>query len=233
MPARDIRTAVRKPAAAPAPTAPELKDRQLRDHLGLVAEMTRVFAASHDVRTVASSAIERITLHLGAEAASMFLLDDEERVLICTACCGPVDITGLRVPAGIGIVGRSVTLQEGQMVRDVRADPDFGGAIDAKTGFTTRSILVAPLSVGRDSIGAIEIINKASGDGLFDADDLALLETLARAAALAIHNSRLAERLVLQERERAELALAAEIQRDLLPHAGAHGFPIHGINIPA
>ena len=233
MPARDIRTAIRKPTSAPASAPLAAKDHQLRDHLSLVAEMTRVFATSQDVRTVASSAIERITLHMGAEAASMFLLDDEERVLICTACYGPVDITGLRIPAGIGIVGRSVTLQEGQMVRDVRNDADFGSAIDAKTGFTTRSILVAPLNVSRETIGAIEIINKASGDGLFDADDLALLETLARAAALAIHNSRLAERLVQQERERAELALAAEIQRDLLPHAGAHGFPIHGINIPA
>jgi sigma-B regulation protein RsbU (phosphoserine phosphatase) len=62
---------------------------------------------------------------------------------------------------------------------------------------------------------------------------LSLLHTLSRAAALAINNLRLAERLVEQERERHELELASEIQRDLLPQPSAKDFPIHGINIPA
>jgi sigma-B regulation protein RsbU (phosphoserine phosphatase) len=224
---RDAASAARRTAPAPVPE-PEIKD-----HLGLIAEMTRVFAASHDARTVAATALERITLHVGAEAASLFLLTDDRATLVCTACYGPVDITGLRIPATSGIVGRAVQRQQGQIIRDVREDSDFGSAVDAKTGFTTRSILVAPLSVGRDHLGAIEIINKAGGDGLFAADDLVLLETLARAAALAIHNSRLTERLVQQERERHELELAAEIQRDLLPSAAERGFPVHGINIPA
>jgi sigma-B regulation protein RsbU (phosphoserine phosphatase) len=38
---------------------------------------------------------------------------------------------------------------------------------------------------------------------------------------------------VQQERERHELELAAEIQRDLLPGTPESGFPIHGLNIPA
>lgn len=67
----------------------------------------------------------------------------------------------------------------------------------------------------------------------FSADDLALLHTLSRAAALAIHNLRLAERLVEQERERHELELASEIQHDFLPQPSAKDFPIHGINILA
>ena len=228
MPSRDAASAARR--AAPTEALPP---EPIKDHRGLIAEMTRVFAASHDAHTVAATALERITLHVGAEAASLFLLTDDVETLVCTACYGPVDITGLRIPANAGIVGRAVLRQEGLIIRDVRNDADFGSAIDAKTGFTTRSILVTPLSVGRDQLGAIEIINKASGDGLFSPDDLTLLETLGRAAALAIHNTRLTERLVAQERERHELELAAEIQRDLLPGAGAHDFPIHGINIPA
>ena len=67
----------------------------------------------------------------------------------------------------------------------------------------------------------------------FSADDLALLHTLSRAAALAIHNLRLAERLVEQERERHELELASEIQHDFLPQPSAKDFPLHGINILA
>ena len=119
------------------------------------------------------------------------------------------------------------------MVRDVSEDADFGAAVDAKTGFTARSLLVAPLAIGGDCLGAIEIINRIDGDGLFTADDLVLLETLARAAALAISNFRLNERIVAKEREQHELELAAEIQRDLLPQPSSRDFPIHGINIPA
>ena len=205
----------------------------MQDHLRLIAEMTREFTASHDYKTIAQSALERITKYIGAEAASLFLLADAGDTLACSACYGPVDITGLRISAKTGVVGRAVQTREGSMVRDVSQDADFGAAVDAKTGFKTRSLLVAPLAIGQDCIGAIEIINRLDGDGLFTADDLVLLETLARAAALAINNFRLTEKIVAQERQQHELELAAEIQRDLLPQPSSRDFPIHGINIPA
>jgi len=218
--------------AAPSPTQP-LSASQVKDHLSLIAEMTLVFSESHSFETVAKSALERITKHVGAEAASLFMLDDQGQVLVCTACYGPVDITGMKIASTAGIVGRAVQQQEAQIVRDVREDSDFGAMVDAKTGFVTKSILVAPLTVGRERLGAIEVINKLEGDQLFSANDLALLHTLSRAAALAINNLRLADRLVQQERERHELELASEIQRDLLPQPSAKDFPIHGINVPA
>jgi phosphoserine phosphatase RsbU/P len=220
-------------AALPVPPPPPLSATQVKDHLSLIAEMTLVFSESHSFETVAKSALERIAKHVGAEASSLFMLDDHGRSLVCTACYGPVDITGMHIPITVGIVGRAVQRQEAQIVRDVGVDADFGAMVDAKTGFVTKSILVAPLTVGRQRLGAIEVINKTGGDQLFSTDDLALLHTLSRAAALAIHNLRLAERLVEQERERHELELASEIQRDLLPQPSAKDFPIHGINIPA
>ncbi len=204
-----------------------------QDHLRLIAEMTREFTASHDYKTIAQTSLERITKYMSAEAASLFLVGDTGDTLACSACYGPVDITGLRISAKSGIVGRAVQTRQGTMVRDVRDDADFGAGVDAKTGFQTRSLLVAPLSIGHDCLGAIEIINRIGGDGLFNQDDLVLLETLARAAALAINNFRLTAKIVQQEREQHELELAAEIQRDLLPRPSSRDFPIHGINIPA
>ncbi len=223
------------PASAQTPAKIEAVEgaRTMQDHLRLIAEMTREFTASADYKTIAQSALERITKYIGAEAASLFLLADAGDTLACSACYGPVDITGLRISARTGVVGRAVQTRLGTMVRNVSEDPDFGAAVDAKTGFTTRSLLVAPLSIGNDCLGAIEIINRLGGDGLFTTDDLVLLETLARAAALAITNSRLTGKIVQQERERHELELAAEIQRDLLPQPRGRDFPIHGINIAA
>jgi len=220
------------PAAAQTP-GPGERGHGMQDHLRLIAEMTREFTASHDYKTIVHSALERITKYVGAEAASLFLLTDHGETLACSACYGPVDITGLRISAKSGVVGRSVQSREGALVRDVAEDADFGKNVDAKTGFKTRSLLVAPLTIGQDCLGAIEIINRVGGDGLFTAEDLVLLETLARAAALAINNFRLTEQIVQQERERHELELASEIQRDLLPQPAGRDFPIHGINIPA
>ena len=207
--------------------------RGVRDHLGLLAEMTREFTASSDYKTVAYSALERITKYMGAEAASLFLVSDNGEALVCSACYGPVDITGLNIDANTGVVGRAVSAREGALVRDVSEISDFGSGVDAKTGFKTRSLLVAPLVIGQECLGAIEIINRIGGDGLFNAEDLLLLETLAGAAALAINNFRLTHIIVQQERNQLELELAAEIQRDLLPRPSSRDFPIHGINIPA
>lgn len=210
-------------------------DREVfANHMALIAEMTREFSASRDSQTVSRHGLARITTFLGAEASSLFLIDEDGHDLVCAACFGPVDVTGLRIPLRKGIVGRAVVLNKTQMVRDARHDPDFGGQdIAAATGFVTKSVLVAPLSLGDERLGAIEIINKASGDGLFDEHDRTLLEVLAGSAALAIDNFRLTQRLVEQERSRHELTLAAEIQRSLLPGEAPPDYPVHGVNVPA
>lgn len=210
-----------------------VEQAKVRNHLGLIAAMTREFTATRDAGNVAQTGLERITTYVGAEASSLFLIDDNGKELVCTACFGPVDITGLRIPADSGIVGRAYHDQVGQMVRDVSQDEDFGAMVDEQTGFTTKSILCAPLSLGEECLGCIEIINKNTGDGLFDADDLTLLETMAGAAALAIHNFRLTQQVVTQERERHEVELAAQIQRQLLPPSEGPDFPVHGINMAA
>ena len=206
---------------------------EVQGHLGLIAAMTREFTATRDADVMAKTGLERITKYVGAEAASLFLIDDNGKELVCSACSGPVDITGLRIPADAGIVGRVYNGRSGQMVRDVTKDADFGAMVDEQTGFTTKSILCAPLSLGDDCLGCIEIINKNTGDGLFETDDLTLLETLAGAATLAIHNFRLTQQVVTQERERHELELAAQIQRQLLPPDGGAEFRVHGINMAA
>lgn len=202
-------------------------------NLALLAAMTRGFARSGDFVEMVRAGLERITERLGAEASSLFLLDGAAREIVCFACHGPVDIAGLRLPWGTGIVGRCIAEDTAQMVRDVRADPAFAGAaVDAATGFATRSILVAPLSVGEERLGAIEIINKVDGDPLFTPEDQGLLEALCGAAALAISNMRLTARLVEQERLAREVELAAAIQRGLLPGPAAADFPIHGAMRP-
>jgi len=203
------------------------------DTVELLSEMSRDFAASMDIVETLRKALARITSYLDAEAGSLFLLENDDTELVCVACDGPVDITGLRIPAEQGIVGSCIRDNICQMVRDVAENPDFAAEIDAQTGFTTRSILCSPMSVKEQRIGAIEVLNKKCGNGLFEENDRHVLQALSSSAALAILNARMAEELVEQEKLRRELELAAEIQRGLLPERQPSPFPVCGVNFPA
>lgn len=207
--------------------------RSVDEQLSLLAEMAQSFASSLDINETLTNAIEKFILYLNAEAASIFLLENDNSELVCRGCAGPVDITGLRLPATAGIVGKTVMSRRSQIVRDVSKDPDFAQNVDKDTGFVTRSILCAPLIVQDECIGALELINKRGGDGLFDDRDKNFLLALASAGALAIHNARMADKLVEQERLQKELELAREIQESLLPTAPEESFPVQGINVPA
>lgn len=199
----------------------------------MLAELAQDFASSLDVEETLQHAVDRIIRHLRAEAASIFLLDEGGRSLVCRKCAGPVDITGLRLRKDEGIVGKAVRTGRVQIVRDASKHANFAADVDQGTGFVTRSILCAPLTVRGETIGALELMNKRSGDGLFASADVHLAMTVAAAAALAIHNARMAAALVEQERVRKELELAREIQLSLLPGDDGEDLPIYGVNVPA
>ena len=206
----------------------------LEDQLGLLADITQSFAHSLNIKETLHHAMEKFMEYLDAEASSIFLLENENRELVCRECAGPVDILGLRLPASKGIVGKAVSSKICQMVRDVSRDRNFAHHVDEETGFITRSILCVPLLISSDCIGALELINKRSGNGLFADQDKHFATVLASAAALAIHNARMADNLVEQERMRKELELAREIQLSLLPDEPEdESFPISGLNVPA
>jgi sigma-B regulation protein RsbU (phosphoserine phosphatase) len=199
----------------------------------LLAEMTQHFGHSADLEATLGRALGSIAAHVGAEAGSLWLLDPEARELACEASVGPHPITGLRLPANEGIVGKSVRENACQSVLDVAQDPDFSQRMDEQSGFVTRSILCAPMSFSNQVIGAVELINKGSGDGRFRESDAHLLQVLASSAGLAIANARLAAAQIEHERVRRELELAAEIQRNLLPTPRGAPFPVYGVNVPA
>lgn len=205
----------------------------LSDQVNLLASMAAEFANTLDVDETLLKALHHITDFLKAEGGAVFLLDEATQVISCVACYGATEITGLKLENGQGIVGSCVTNNQGALVRDVHNDANFYAAVDDQTGFITRSILCAPLSVKDGCVGAIELVNKKNPDDLFNETDLKVLETLAASAALAVINARMAKALVEQERVKRELELAAEIQRRFLPDdstAEDAKLPISGIN---
>jgi len=211
---------------------PHALPANLADDLDLIAEMTADFARSLDIEETLRIGITHITSRMEAEAASIFLMEPESGDLVCRACSGPTDVTGLRLVKGQGIVWRAVNRNATELVRDTGDDPDFAHQVDGKTGFITRSVLCAPMSVRDERLGAIELFNKKGG-GSFDSADRRVLQALAASAALALINARQAAAMAEQQVMRRELALAADIQRAMLPPERPAEFPIHGINLAA
>ena len=199
----------------------------------LLARMTQAFADTLDIERTFELALATIVDELGAEAGSLWLIEDQAQELTCRASVGPKNITGLTLPVGEGIVGRSVRENACQAILDAPREVDFARTVDARSGFETRSLLCAPMSVRDEPLGAIELVNKRGGDGRFAAEDAQLLQALASSAGLAIANARMASALVEHERVQRELELAAEIQRSLLPGPRPTSFPLYGLNIPA
>jgi len=199
----------------------------------LLAEMSQDFAGALGLHSTLERALASIAAHVGAEAGSLWLVEESGRNVACLASVGSNPITGMRLSVDEGIVGRSVRDNVCQTVLDVRRDPHFSARVDQESGLRTRSLLVAPMSVSDEVLGAIELINKRTGDGCFSEADAHLLQVLSSSAGLAIANARLTAAQLESERVRRDLELAAEIQRSLLPAARPSGFPLHGLNIPA
>ena len=203
------------------------------EQLTLLAEISQNFSSSLDISQTLQNAIERFMQYLNSEAASIFLLENKGSKLVCVRCAGPVDITGITIPSGKGIIGNAINTRKSQMIRDAQSDPNFSKLVDADSGFRTLSILAVPLVVNNKCIGALELINKKNND-LFNEHDESISMVLASYAALAIHNARMADALVEKERMRKELELAREIQVGLLPKDDdSITFPIRGMNVPA
>lgn len=198
------------------------------EEIGILADFSHAFAASLDVGETLRRAVAQIAEHMNAEAAAVFLVDGAAGDIECRACAGPVDVVGMRVQLGRGIVGRAIAENRVQLVRDTSLDPDFLGN---RNGFNTRSILCAPLHTADGAIGALQVLNKRDGQ-LFDSHDADVLRLLAVPTALALNNARLTRELVEQNRIKREFQLARQMQKTLLP-TRRKDFPMTALNLPA
>src|SRR5262249_43180188 len=85
---------------------------------------------------------------------------------------------------------------------------------DALTRIKTR--LLAPIR-SKDQLVGVVSLGQCLARHEYDATDKEMLMSVGGQLALVIENSRLTERIVADDKLRRELALAAEVQRRLLP----------------
>ncbi|MGB0966489.1 MAG: PP2C family protein-serine/threonine phosphatase, partial [Litorivicinus sp.] len=202
------------------------------NHLQLLSDMSHAFATSTDLNRTLSDALADIAESIGVEAGSLFLLNEARDQLVCLAAYGPTDIKGMRVPTGKGVIGKAVETRQAS-ITDARQSTDFTGHVDRRTQFQTRMLLTAPLLSGERCLGAVQLINPIPSSRVFDQSSLEALRVLSNAAALALRNAHLTQRLVGQAKMQAELDLAREVQNALLTLQAPEPEKMAGINLAA
>ena len=160
---------------------------KLQQDLALEASIDRVLA-----RIVATA------LHmLDCERATLYVLDPGKNEL-WSRVLTESELKEIRLP----LDGRSLAAEVARSGRLLRIDapyedPRFDPSVDARTGFRTRSMLVAPIDA-RDHrrLGVLQAVNDR--EGIFQEDDERFIQALAGAAGVALEFVELSEELAAE-----------------------------------
>jgi len=172
------------------------------NELDTLKEIGNTLAIStFDIDKVLQYAMDMIRVVMNVEAGSLFLLHDGELDFKITFGRDIDKLKQFRIKLGQGIAGCVASQGKSLIVNDITQSPHFFPEIDKKTGFQTRSVLCIPMISQGKVLGAIELINKISGD--FGPNDEHLLHSIVSSLVIAMENARLyQETISMTEHER-------------------------------
>ncbi|APR83839.1 Response regulator of zinc sigma-54-dependent two-component system [Minicystis rosea] len=165
--------------ATPSPSA--------MSRLSLLVDLASLLAREVDFDQLLGTASERLARTLRADRATIWLVDAERGDLVPRVAVLP-ELPTLRQPIERGIAGYVARTGEVVRVDDAARDPRFDPSVDKATGYSTRSMLVAPIRENASAPvrGVVQLLNREGGP--FDDEDekylVALSTQLARALQL-------------------------------------------------
>jgi GAF domain-containing protein len=135
--------------------------------------------------------VETAARVIGAQAASLFLIDQQTDELVFEVALGQKadEVKKFRVPLGHGIAGLVAVSGQPMAISDVANDPRRASDIQQSIGYTPRNILCVPLFYSDQIIGVLELLDK-EGAASFSMGDTDTLSMFANLAAVAIEQSR-------------------------------------------
>jgi len=180
-----------------------------------------------DIDTVFGITIRKVVEVIHAEATTLYLLLDDDKVHFAYVYYARAlyrgdsekkklfdakrdELLKLTLDRGQGIVGKVFETGEPYCSLDAQNDPNFFSGVDKDTGFITRSMITVPLQNEDGVFGAIQVLNKEpapDNPGFFDQDDLHLLEEVAE------YSCKILERFRFPELEISEVEIASYIAR--------------------
>jgi len=166
-------------------------DEQRRERLQdqKLFEMTEAITVELDLDRLLTKIVETSADLADAERSTLFVHDSvTDELWSRVAVGGSVD--EIRFPSTTGVAGASFTTAKVVSVPEAYSDPRFNPAIDARTGFQTRSLLCVPIIDRRGvATGVLEVINKRTGR--FTGADERRQQAFGKQITSALHNAQL------------------------------------------
>ncbi len=126
--------------------------------------ISQLAAEPVDLEVALSRIVDRVAREVGAERATLFLLDRARGELVGRIGDLP-ELAEIRLRVGEGIAGTVAARRRSMNVGDAWRSPEFARRIDLETGFRTRSLIAAPiLDPDERLLGVLEAVNHAAGD---------------------------------------------------------------------
>ncbi len=175
---------------------PDCNDDIYHRELNTLIKFGSLINSSLKIETVLDNAMNCAEEFIHAEASTIYEKDEEKNDLFIRLARGAKKdpIKGIRVKLGEGIAGYVVETGMPMIINDVRNEKRFSIRLDQLTGFRTTSLICIPLFVKGKTIGALQVLNKKTGEG-FNDRDIEILTSLSQLIAVAIENARLYQRL--------------------------------------
>lgn len=185
--------------------------------LETLLRLQQELALESDIDRVLGRIVETATATLDAERATLFVVDQPRnelwsRVLTEETSPSVSEVREIR----LALDGKSLAAEvarTGGLLRIDSAydDPRFDPSTDQRTGFRTRTILVAPIdSRDRQRLGVLQVMNRRGG--VFGTADERFMRALAASAGIALEYVALSAELA-QERLRVVRVAAEERHR--------------------
>jgi GAF domain-containing protein len=189
-------------------TAEDLREEV--DRLRLLHSISLEFSASLDFDELLPRVFQRVLTALGAEGGSLWIADGD--MLCCRIAQGGAGqkLIGAQMPVGSGFVGDVAQRPRTTIVTRAVEDPRYEPRVDSGE-MLALTVMATAMVAGGVTVGAIQVSNKLTGQGIFDDQDRELLEGLAASAATALRNAQLH---TVEKRAR-DLALLLEISREI------------------
>src|SRR5439155_1019399 len=194
-----------------APAVPAEDLRVELERLRLLHSISQEFNSSLDFDELLPKVFDTVVTAVGAAGGSLWIAEGD--VLRCKLALGAASqkLIGTTMPIGTGFVGDVARKQRTTIVRDAMLDARFQQRVDRSSTLITTTLMATPMLTKGITVGAIQVVNKVRGDGIFDDRDREILEGLAASAAVALRNAQ----LHAAEKRARDLAVLLEISREI------------------
>jgi len=176
-----------------------------------------VVGSQESFRELLQSVVEVARAIFGAEASSIFLLDEQSDELVFEAIAGQgaEKLLGQRFPSSTGIAGWVLVTRQPLVIEDVTEDPRFAKDVAEQTGYVPKGLMAAPLLHEERALGVLEVLDRPqrSQFSLVEMDLLGLFANQAAIALDLLQRARRAESMLAESGEGAEVVarLAATV----------------------